>query len=81
MNTSSCDHCEGYYEFEIEGPDYEVGLMGYSVFLNNTTFDTHDDDCPVRTMNQEDIEKIEYKLSIMAAERQFDPEPLVDIDY
>lgn len=75
IHTSSCDHCEGDYEFEVESPDYEVGIMGYQVFLDNTEFKTHDDDCPVRTMTQAEIEKIEDSLSIRVAEGLLDYDP------
>ena len=73
--TSSCDYCDGDYLMECEGPDYEVGLMGYSVFIDNTEFSTHADDCPVRFMTPQDIEKIEYDLSIKLANGEFDYEP------
>lgn len=60
----SCDHCDGDYEIaDVEPPDYEVGILGYNVFIENITFSTHDNDCPVRTMTPEEIEKIEQGLS------------------
>lgn len=70
-NTTSCDHCEGDYQFEIESPDYSVGIMGYTVFLDNTIFDTHDDNCPVRSMTQEELDKIEHKIGVQYNNGEF----------
>lgn len=75
MHLSTCDYCDGDYEFEVEDPDDDVGLMGYSVFLDNTEFKTHDPECPVRTMTPKEIEEIEYKLSIKVAEGLLDYDP------
>lgn len=64
-HLSPCDHCDGDYEFEVESPDYEVGLNGYQVFLCTSDYKTHAPECPVRNMVGKDIEDIEYKLSVM----------------
>jgi hypothetical protein len=69
--TVSCDIdpelCSGDYELEIEGPDYEVGLMGYSAYLTGT-FDKHDATCPIHKMTPTEIDKLSDKLS----ERAYD---------
>lgn len=74
--TMSCDYCEGDYLIsDIEPPDHSVGINGYTVFIDNTKFSTHDPDCEVRTMTLEQIEKIEVGLAIKVAEGYFDYEP------
>jgi hypothetical protein len=72
--TTQCDFCEnGEHVFDVEGPDYEVGLMGYSVFYYTDDIDeNHDEDCEVRTYTPEQISKLEYKLAIKVADGAFD---------
>lgn len=64
----SCDYCEGDYDFDVEEPDYSVGLFGYQVFLDNTKFGTHEEGCTVRTMSTEELDEIAVKISQRLAE-------------
>lgn len=80
----SCSYCDGDYEIaDVEPPDYEVGLMGYTVFIENEKFSTHDEDCPVRTMSPKEIEEIEIKLAMDWGQYSAEvwAESLVDLDY
>lgn len=60
----NCPHCDGDLDVEIESPDYDVGLTGYTVFINTETTNTHNPVCIVLTMNAEEINKLEEKLTL-----------------
>jgi hypothetical protein len=68
----NCDYCFGDYDVEVEDPDYEVGLMGYSVFINTSVTHTHNPNCPVLSMSPGKIAEIEERLS-RTYEPDFDP--------
>lgn len=81
--TMDCIECAGECKFEIEPPDYEVGLMGYSaIYWHDNS--QHKSECSLNGVKFEDIyadnalqafvDRLEEKASYKASEWWFDYE-------
>jgi hypothetical protein len=58
-----CPACEGELEFEIEGPEYDVGLTGYTAILQDADNPAKSWQCNcIRT--QDEIEQLEYEVAV-----------------
>lgn len=67
--TRTCPECDAGIEFEFEAPDYDVGLMGYSVFYCEDNA-AHDPTC-TWIFNQEAIAKMEHEVSTDLSDYSF----------
>lgn len=55
-----CPSCPGECTFDIESPDYSVGITGYSAVYNDSD-SRHEPDCTFESDGK--IEEAEYKAS------------------
>jgi len=51
--VNTCPECGGDLEFVIEGPDYDVGIMGYSAILTGGDCTCEFTDAQVGTLETE----------------------------
>lgn len=59
----TCPACEGELEFEIQSPEYDVGLMGYAAILQDADNPAKSWQCNcIRT--QDEIEQLEYEAAV-----------------
>lgn len=59
----NCFYCDGDFVFTVENPDPSVGIMGYQVFPEDDTYETHAPDCAFRKMTGNEIDDVAYKIS------------------
>lgn len=55
--TTHCASCDVEMRFDIEEPDYEVGLLGYSAMYYEDT--EHEPDCELDYTNPDVVEQAE----------------------